>query len=259
MKCKICHSKITPAFKEIILSKYEVTFFQCESCGFLFSEEPYWLDEAYKSAITYSDTGIIVRNSQFSKITSVIIDIFFNRSGKFIDYAGGYGLFTRIMRDIGFDFYWTDKYCENLFARGFEHTESGTNKYELLTAFEVFEHLVNPEDELKQMLSFSRNIIFSTEILPTPLPNPKEWWYYNFVHGQHISFYTYQSLELLAKKMGLNFYSMKGIHIFTEKKMNEGFLKLIKKASLVFLFDVMRLRYKSRTFEDHLNIKKKSL
>ncbi len=259
MKCKICDSRTKPAFTELLLNKYNVNFYQCENCGFLFSEEPYWLDEAYNSAITYSDTGIIVRNNQFSKITSVIIDFYFNRMGKFIDYAGGYGLFTRIMRDIGFDFYWTDKYCKNLFARGFDHMESGTDKYELLTAFEVFEHLVNPETELKKMLSFSRNIIFSTEILPIPIPNPKEWWYYNFLHGQHISFYTYKSLKLVAQKMGLNFYSMKGIHIFTEKKLNEGLLKLIKKASLVFLFDIMRLRYKSRTFEDHLSIKKKIL
>ncbi len=38
----------------------------------------------------------------------------------FLDYAGGYGVFTRLMRDIGFDFYWHDPYTQNLFANGFE-------------------------------------------------------------------------------------------------------------------------------------------
>lgn len=257
MNCKICSSNTKIAFREKVLKKYDVNFYSCINCGFLFSEDPYWLDEAYKSAITYSDTGILVRNIQFSKITSVIIDIYFNRNNKFIDYAGGYGLFTRMMRDIGFDFYWIDKFCDNLFARGYEHTESKTEVYELITAFEVFEHLVDPVVELDRMLKFGRNIIFSTELLPAAIPDPKEWWYYNFVHGQHISFYTYKSLSLLAHKYGLNFYSMKGIHIYTEKKLNEAILRLLKKASLVFLFDILKLRYKSKTFDDHLFIKKK--
>lgn len=255
MKCKICGSNSKLAFKEKILAKYEVCFYKCENCGFLFAENPYWLDEAYKSAITYSDTGIIVRNTQFSKITSVIIDLYFNRKNKFIDYAGGYGLFTRIMRDIGFDFYWTDKYCENLFAKGFENKDISINDFELITAFEVFEHLVDPVVELEKMLKFGRNIIFSTELLPASIPDPKEWWYYNFVHGQHISFYSYESLFLLGKKFNLNFYSMKGIHIYTEKKLNKTILRLLKKVSVLFLFDLMKVRYKSKTFEDHLYIK----
>ena len=256
MNCKICNSQTKIAFREKVLKKYDVNFYSCVNCGFLFSADPYWLDEAYKSAITYSDTGIVVRNTQFSKITSVIIDLYFNRKNKFVDYAGGYGLFTRMMRDIGFDFYWTDKYCENLFAKGFDHTESNTEKYELLTAFEVFEHLVNPVVELEKMLGFGRNIIFSTELLPATIPDPKEWWYYNFIHGQHVSFYSYESLNALAQKFNLNFYSMKGIHIFTEKKLNEGILRILKKVSLVFLFDLLKLRYKSKTFTDHLFMKK---
>lgn len=255
MNCKICNSKSELAFKEKILNMYDVSFYKCKNCGYLFSEEPYWLDEAYKNAITYSDTGIIMRNRQFSKITSVIIDLYFNRQNKFIDYAGGYGLFTRMMRDIGFDFYWTDKYCENLFAKGFENKESGVNLYELLTAFEVFEHLVNPVEELEKMLGYGKNILFSTELLPDPVPDTKSWWYYNFIHGQHISFYSYESLSLLGKKFNLNFYSMKGIHIYTEKKLNESILRFLKKISLVFLFDLLKIRYKSKTFDDHLFIK----
>ncbi len=50
-------------------------------------------------------------------------------------------MFVRLMRDNGFDFYRSDRQCENLFAKGFEASLDVSPSYELLTAFEVFEHL----------------------------------------------------------------------------------------------------------------------
>jgi hypothetical protein len=44
------------------------------------------------------------------------------------------------MRDIGFDYFWQDKYTENLFAQGFENTKIKNGQIELLTCFEAFEH-----------------------------------------------------------------------------------------------------------------------
>lgn len=255
MNCRICNSDTKIAFRETVLSKHNVIYYHCNNCGYLFTEEPYWLNEAYESAINISDTGIIYRNIQFSKICSVIIDLYFNRHNKFLDYAGGYGLFTRMMRDIGFDFYWIDKYSENLLARGFEYDENKKDNLELVTAFEVFEHFIDPVNELGYIFKYGKNIIFSTELLPDPLPKPGEWWYYGFTHGQHISFYSKKSLMILGQKYGLNFYSMKGLHLFTEKKLNETVLKIMKKGSLLFLFDILKIRYKSKTFEDHLYIK----
>lgn len=256
MNCRICSSDTKIAFREKVLNKHNVVYYQCNNCGYLFTEEPYWLNEAYESAINISDTGIIYRNTQFSKICSVIIDIYFNRHQKFLDYAGGYGLFTRMMRDIGFDFYWIDKYSENLLSRGFEYNENKKDNFEVVTAFEVFEHFIDPVKELEDILNHSKNIIFSTELLPNPIPKPADWWYYGFTHGQHVSFYTREALSILGKRYDLNFYSMKGIHIFSQKKLNEGFLRLVKKASLLFLFYLLKIRYKSKTFEDHLYIKK---
>jgi hypothetical protein len=40
------------------LARYEV----CDACGFLRAHEPYWLDEAYSSAIAAADTGLVARN-----------------------------------------------------------------------------------------------------------------------------------------------------------------------------------------------------
>ena len=137
---------------------------------------PYWLNEAYKSAINISDTGIMSRNIHFSKVVSVLIYFLFNKNGRFVDYAGGYGIFTRLMRDMGFDFYWTDPYCENFLARGFEYNQSLKGNINLITAFEVFEHLANPLNEIEKMLEISDNIVLSTVLLPYPIPQAGEWW-----------------------------------------------------------------------------------
>ena len=58
------------------------------------------------------------------------------------NYAGGYGIFTRMMRDIGFDFYWLDKYADNLLTNGFEYNKKIHKKIEAITSFESFEHFV---------------------------------------------------------------------------------------------------------------------
>ena len=125
MNCKICNKKSNYIFNAKILNKYNIEYYHCPNCGFLQTEEPFWLEEAYKESINISDTGIMVRNLYLSKITTLIIYFLFDKNKKFLDYAGGYGIFVRLMRDIGFDFYWYDKYSENLLARGFEYKNGG--------------------------------------------------------------------------------------------------------------------------------------
>ncbi|MFB2881224.1 methyltransferase domain-containing protein [Floridanema aerugineum] len=221
MKCKICQSESIHFANAKILDKYNIDYFKCQNCGFVQTEEPYWLSEAYTNAIASSDVGLVFRNLQFSKITSNIIFSIFAHSSKFLDYGGGYGLFVRLMRDEGFDFYWYDKYCDNIFAKGFI-AESEEEKYELVTAFEVFEHFSDPLTEIQNLFQFSRNILFSTELLPENNPKPGEWWYYSLQDGQHIAIYTVKSLAIIAERLGLNFYSNGlNLHLITEKQIPE--------------------------------------
>ena len=70
--------------------------------------------------------------------------MFFDPKAKFLDYGGGYGMLVRLMRNYGFDFYYFDKYCQNLFANGFDLKDSACSRFELLTAFELFEHFSEP-------------------------------------------------------------------------------------------------------------------
>lgn len=225
MKCKICSSPSTYFDEARLINKYDVSFFRCAICGFIQTESPYWLEEAYSRAITKSDIGLISRNLEMATHTKQLILICFEPKGKFIDFGGGYGMFVRLMRDQGFDFYRYDPLCENLFADGFEANPS--TDYTLLTAWEVFEHLQEPLAEIEKMLSFSRNLFFSTVLLQSPPRLLTEWWYYGLEHGQHISFYSLESLKVIAQKFNLKVhYSNNSLHFMGDPQINPLLVKI---------------------------------
>lgn len=250
-KCKICNHDSKKAFQANILNKYDVSYFACPNCGFIQTEEPYWLTEAYKESINFTDTGLVQRNIFSAKISKSIIRHFFNAQSTYADLAGGYGLFVRLMRDKGFDFLWNDLYTENLFARGFEFNKNQDSHIELITAFEAFEHFVNPVKELEFMFSVSKNIFFSTLLIPTSIPD-KNWWYYGFDHGQHISFYSKKTLIKIAEKYKVYFYSNnKDFHLFTEKK-----LPVFKLKYLFFYYKIIQYTFynSKHTLSDNLKL-----
>ncbi|MBE9030762.1 glycosyltransferase [filamentous cyanobacterium LEGE 11480] len=218
MQCKICGSTSHPFGQAAFLGKYAVSYYQCESCRFVQTEDPYWLDEAYQDAISGSDIGLVSRNLNLSNVARFLIAKYFDANGTFLDYGGGYGLFVRLMRDAGFDFNWFDQYCENLFAQDF--IGKLENHYELITAFELFEHLVNPIETLQTLSKSAHSIFFSTSLLPANNPPPGEWWYYAPHEGQHIAIYTYESLVQLAQTLGYNLYSdRQSLHLLTQKTL----------------------------------------
>ncbi|MGC8742915.1 MAG: class I SAM-dependent methyltransferase [Verrucomicrobiia bacterium] len=253
MTCKICGKESKLVFRAKILKKYEISYFHCEYCGFLQTEEPYWLGEVYKSPINISDTGYLSRNIGLSKIVTPLLILFFDYKKSFLDYAGGYGVFVRLMRDIGFDFYWSDKYTQNLFARGFEYV-SGM-PIEAITTFESFEHFDKPMKEIENMLKISKNIIFSTELLPASIPEPEQWWYYGLDHGQHISFYSKKTLNYIASYFGLKYFSLGNIHILTEKENISNLkLKVLKLNKFGLHKYLSKFYLTSKTWEDYLKV-----
>jgi hypothetical protein len=218
IKCRICDNSASEFSSAFILGKYQIKYYLCSTCGFIQTEEPYWLDEAYAVPINTSDTGIMIRNLANVRLASAVLQLCFNTDGQYADYGGGHGIFVRMMRDRGFDFYRDDKYCANLFAHGFDTADSGVDRYCLITAFELFEHFLSPCDELQNLLNKSDNILFTTEILPHPPPQLNDWWYFCLDHGQHISFFSHRSLQHLADRFALHYYNFGNRHLFTRNK-----------------------------------------
>jgi 2-polyprenyl-3-methyl-5-hydroxy-6-metoxy-1,4-benzoquinol methylase len=216
--CNICGSESAKIFDALILNKHRVDYYQCKRCGFIQTEKPYWLPDAYVSAMTALDVGLSYRNVTFSQIIPPLLDLFSDSSSSYIDYGGGYGIFVRMMRDKGYDYYLQDMYAENLFAKHFEIKDySSKKKFKCLTSFEVFEHLQDPVKELDAMFQLADTIIFSTELQPLASFNAHEdWWYFSPIVGQHISFYTQDSLRVLSEKFKCKLYSNGvNLHMFT--------------------------------------------
>lgn len=224
--CKICKSQSIPLDKAVVLEKYTVKYFSCTNCGFIQTEAPYWLEEAYSSAIARSDIGLIGRNIKLSNFCSALIPLFFNRRLPFLDYGGGNGMFVRTMRDKGFEFYWQDIHASNQFAEGFEAPQG--MKFSLLTAFEVFEHLTQPLETIADMFKYSDTLIFTTRLLPRWNTKPDEWWYFTPDTGQHVSLYSRESLEMIAKEFNVQL-SSNGIslHVLSPRTVPSSLLKAL--------------------------------
>ena len=179
------------------------------------TETPFWLGEAYSTAIARQDVGIMQRNVVNCELTSAILNLLYPKAAKAVDFGAGHGVFVRLMRDRGFQFFWFDRYATNDYARGFEYCED--TKYEFLTAFEVLEHLVDPVAELAALMELSDNVFVSTFTIPDPVPALSDWWYYSPTTGQHVSFYTRRSLEILATRFGRRLLSHGSYHLFTKE------------------------------------------
>ena len=220
-RCLICGQEARRIFSKLFLQKYEVVFFQCSECALVFTERPYWLKEAYSSAISALDVGLVGRNLYLAPLISTFIDKSMPTARKFLDYAGGYGLFTRLMRDRGYDFYRQDQFCTNIFAQNFDLTDLERNdrNFDLVTAFEVFEHLVNPRKDVQEILAHADTIFFSTEIVPTLKNQIEDWWYLAPESGQHISFFSVKSLHRLAEILHVKYYTnQRNMHVFTRRE-----------------------------------------
>ncbi|MGJ8588284.1 MAG: class I SAM-dependent methyltransferase [Yoonia sp.] len=213
--CRVCSSCIDEAILTGQLLGRSVSYFECPTCSYVQTQNPDWLDEAYASVINDCDTGIMTRNQACLGTVLGTLAILGKTQGRVVDCAGGYGILTRMLRDIGVDALWSDPYCQNLVAMGFEHSGE---KADLVTAFEAFEHFISPPNEMERLFDVAPNLLISTSIVPTPTPQLDEWWYFGLSHGQHVGFMRLKTLEYLANRFDKHLVSDgRSFHLLTDQ------------------------------------------
>lgn len=244
--CRVCGNESSIALRGKLL-EFDVTYFECSACGYVQTENPHWLSAAYAEPINIFDTGILARNLVNARIVLGTMWLLGKCEGRLVDCAGGYGILVRLLRDFGVDALWSDPYCKNFTARGFEYTKGCAD---LVTAFEAFEHFENPRAELDRCFSISPNILFSTLIIPDPAPEHEKWWYYGKEHGQHIGFFRIRTLKKLAQQYGKHLLSDGlSFHIMTDRPVNSAlWLLSIRKNYLTPL--LLHRKWTSKTRED---------
>jgi hypothetical protein len=260
MPCQICNGLMDEVFTARVLNKYEAEYDFCKPCGYLRVRNPFWLEEAYSQAIADADTGLIVRNILTSrKLASILYWALGERgTGTYADFAGGYGMLTRMMRDYGFNFYWQDKFCENKLAIGFDYSPNVGPCRALLTA-EVLEHLEDPLSYIKNIFeeTQAQTLFFTTDLFSGDPPAPESWYYYSFATGQHIGFFQRRTLDFLAKRLDLYFYSFGNIHVFSKISLNPLMLRFATNKWVArFSSWLIPRRIGSKTMSDHYFLSK---
>ena len=196
--CRLCGAAARPSFTHEFLGKYPVQYFICSDCGSLETEPPYWLDESYIDVINDEDTGYLSRNVDTARDTHFLLEIMqIPRSATILDFGGGLGINARLLREQGRNAFCFDAYTVPIFA---DVRWSGNVKPDVVLAFEVFEHLPNPAEDLVQIFQWLPDFVYVRTC--RYFGQSPDWTYLAPSHGQHVFFYTDAAMEKLARRFG---------------------------------------------------------
>lgn len=169
---------------------------QCPTCEGAFYASPDWLDRAYSSAISSHDTGIVERCFDLANVLTPFLRG--QRDQPVLDFGGGIGLLSRIMRDRGFDFHSWDPMAEYRLPLPIAEIPTAS----MVTMVEVLEHLTDPVAELRRIAERAPVIFISTHLIPASGLVP-DWHYLQPETGQHIFFCTDTTLKRLAAELDM--------------------------------------------------------
>jgi len=187
-----------------------VYYARCNSCEYTFAPEfSSWTSQDFLSMIYNDDyekidPGYI--NDRPQKNANIINNIFgdYKADIKHVDYGGGNGRLSELLRAFNWDSNSFDPFPNDTKI----NFESGA--FNLITAFEVFEHVPNPQsmmDNINYLMdSQSGLVLFSTSVSDGFInKNERLTWWYVAPRNGHIGIHSSKSLRLLGEKYGFQY------------------------------------------------------
>ena len=196
--------------KGVFLKKSGVAVYYvlCSQCQFCYTPDMIlWTPEQFKTHV-YNDDYLLI-DSEYEEIRprhnfGLLSSKFgqFKNNFSHLDYGGGNGNLSSLLRADGFDSTSYDVFVDQFDAVGLGR------KFDLITAFEVIEHHPNPTQliqELCQLLAPNGMILFSTILSDGNIAhNNRLNWFYASPRNGHISLFAKPTLEFISRKFGFN-------------------------------------------------------
>jgi hypothetical protein len=214
--CRLCGARADFRNRMRLLGRYDVRYYVCSECGSLETEEPYWLDDAYGATGIGDDVGAGQRTIDLVLKTSALLHhLKIPGHAECIDFGGGIGLFTRLMRDRGFNFASYDRYAQPFFSDRHSLSSMAGRSPAVVTAFEVLEHFPNPAQDLEQLFGGHPALVIATTELFTG--QDESWFYLGDGTGQHVFFYSPRAIAGIARRFGYALAVVGGLIVFLER------------------------------------------
>ncbi|MDP2875230.1 MAG: hypothetical protein Q8O00_03540, partial [Holophaga sp.] len=217
--CRLCDAPTIAKFSRLLLSRYTVTYFACTKCDSLQTETPHWLDEAYSPTHEPVDAGAAGRTLlNVLSLCRLLEIIGIRKEDRCVDFYGGNGLFARLMRDAGYNFFSQDKFGNDAFCRGFAWS-SLDRPVQLITIFESGEQFTYPSAKWDALFASNPNFILGTTGLYTY--QGSDWALLSPESGRNTFFYSPTALAEIAASRGWEAYLLGDYFLLSRQPLSE--------------------------------------
>ena len=209
--CLICSSKHLEK-----LERYAKTHMvSCQTCGFHFSQK---IPSEKEIVDFYDGYG---RDDYLSPLTikryHELLDEFekYRKHNKILDVGCGIGYFLEVAQERGWEVYgteYTDKAVEICEKKGIQVEQGKLNpedfdieSFDIITSFEVLEHINNPIEEINNFYSLLRKgglVYLTTPNFNSLLRYRLKEAYNVITYPEHLSYYTPKTINKLFKSIG---------------------------------------------------------
>ena len=189
------------------MSPYIPCFYQCPQCHFISREQKYWLDKESEKA-HYAHHENSIDNLGYVQMFEHFLEFVNTQTEyeKVLDFGVGPGpVLAKKLEKSNKHILCYDPYF-------FPNKDYLEQKYNLITSTEVFEHIANPLEtliHLKELLEPNGTIAIMTHFHPNESFRFESWWYHK--DPTHISFYTPNTFEILAREASLHVKACDGV------------------------------------------------